>query len=128
MSDWVTLAQDLAKGAAGELPAPYNVLGGALLNQLFPGDDGIDWAAIAQQFGSIVRQQLDQSFFDQSAGKIQGFVSYMAHSYNDQKTGGTPHATLFSNLEMQNQQCYDLIGILEQPAYQQGGLNTKRNS
>ena len=123
MSDWSDLAITLAKGLAGQLPAPLNAIGSALLTQAFPASAPLDWNQIASLFTSIVREELDQSFFDQSAGEIKGIVDYMTTEYPAEKAAGTPHGQLWITLDAYDRKCTDLIGIFSQQRYLEGGLN-----
>lgn len=120
--NWNAIGVKLAQGALGLLPAPLNTIGATLLNQVFP-QGNIDWNAIAQQFSTAVQLDLDTSFLDQTSGSIQGILSYMATTYANDKSEGTPGATLIANdLEPQNRACYDLIGKLQQDEYKQSGF------
>src|ERR1700756_52185 len=93
--DWDSIALNLVQGAAGLLPAPLNMIGAALLNQVFP-QSTIDWDAIATAFSNVLQQDLDQSFLDQSRGTVQGIVTYMGTSYVNDKAGGESKDTLFN--------------------------------
>jgi len=116
---------ELAKGLAGLLPAPYNVIGGTLLNIIIPSGGGIDYNQLLNDIGTIIADANRRQTISEQGGKLNGVVDYMNGNYiptRDAKR--TSKDDLLKLLEPQLAEIYRVLGILKQDEFKKGGIST----
>jgi hypothetical protein len=110
------------KGIAGELPPPLNIIGSALLDELFPGDSEIDYKQLINDFSKIVKDANREQTVTEQAGILNGVLSYMRNTYSLLKKEGESSDKLIDYLKDQQLKLQDVLGILGQANYAKAGL------
>jgi|GEM_PF-2825690 len=99
MPNFGAVAKTLAEGLAGLAPAPFNVLGAALISAFWPSanDAATQWKQIYEDLQKIVKNALAEDNVSQASAKIQGFVLFLDNEYKALKD--TPNVSKKSLLD-----------------------------
>lgn len=116
------ICENLVKGIAGELPVPLNIIGSALLDGLFPGDSGIDYKQLIDDFSQIVKEANREQTVTEQDGILNGVLTYMKNTYSPLKKDGEHSDKLIGYLNDQQLKLQDVLGILGQDNYAKAGL------
>ncbi len=115
----------LAKGLAGLLPSPYNVIGATLLKIIIPSGEGIDYNQLLNDISTIIVDANRRQTISTQGGILNGVVDYINGNYIPQRDAKRSSKTdLFNLLNPQLAEIYKVIGVLKQDEFKKGGIST----
>jgi hypothetical protein len=81
--DFGSAAKSLASGLTGLAPAPFDIIGSALLDALWPSSDDAEntWKQVYENLQTILKNELAQDRITTASNKIKGVVNFLNTRY-----------------------------------------------